>query len=81
MYIPKEITIDFLKDKEDQDVEPLHIASFDYYTGILYAKDNNLEQTTEFNDVFNGTHFIVCCGDVMVKVKPTDYIDIIRRTL
>lgn len=58
-----------------------HTASFDYYSGIAYAKAHNLKQTTSFNDVSKGTHFIVCCGDVMVKVNPTDYPEIPRRTI
>ena len=71
MSEPKEIT---------QDIDTaVNIASFDYYTGIQYAKDNNLIQTTSFNDVNAKTHFIVCCGDVMVRVEPTDYPNITRR--
>jgi len=68
---PKEITIDSDSGKE--------IASFGYYDGIEYAKQNNLNQTTEFKDVFNKTHFIVYCGDVIVSVNKTDYPNIIRR--
>lgn len=71
MSQPKEIT---------QDIDTsINIASFDYYTGIKYAKDNNLEQTTSFKDVYAGTHFIVCCGDVMIMVSKDDYPDISRR--
>lgn len=70
---PKDITKDI-----DTGIE---IASFDYYSGIIYAKDNNLGQTTNFKDVTNGTHFIVCCGDVMVLVKDTDFTDINRRVI
>lgn len=71
MLQPKEIT---------QDIDTaINIASFDYYSGIQYAKDNNLEQTTSFSDVNAGTHFIVCCGDVMVKVTKEDYPEITRR--
>jgi hypothetical protein len=70
---PKEITID--SDNNEQ------IASFGYYDGIAYAKEHNLQQTTSFKDVFNGTHFIVCCGDVMIKVLPTDYPSIERRII
>lgn len=72
-YIPKEITLD--------EVSNEHIASFDYYSGINYAKDNNLEQTIQFSDVFKGTHFIVCCGDIMITVKSTDYPEIERRII
>ena len=71
MLEPKEIT---------QDVDTnINIASFDYYTGIQYAKNNNLEQTTSSSDVNNKTHFIVCCWDVMVILEPTDYPEIKRR--
>ncbi len=57
----------------------LNTASFSYYDGIHYIKDKNLKQSTEFSDVRKGTHFIVCCGDVMVKVEETDFPDITRR--
>jgi len=57
----------------------LHTASFDFYTGMKYAKENNLLQTTEFSQVREGTHFIVCCSDVMVKVESSDYPEITRR--
>lgn len=59
----------------------LHTASFDFRSGILYARKRKLEQTSEFADVRAGTHFIVCCGDVMVKVEPTDFPEIKRRIL
>lgn len=71
MLTPIEIT---------QDIDTfINIASFDYYSGIQYAKDNNLKQTTSFADVFAGTHYIVCCGDVMIKVTKDDYPDIKRK--
>ncbi len=70
---PTDITID--KDNEQ------HTASFSYYDGIQYAKDNNLKQTTSFTDVSKGTHFIVCCGDVMVKIEPLDFSTITRRII
>lgn len=68
---PKEITI--CKDTG------MHTASFEYYSGIKFTKDNNLEQTTEFSEVRNNDKFIVCCGDVMVKVGRFDYPHIRRR--
>lgn len=71
--IPKEITID--SDNNN------HIASFGYYDGIYYAKQNNLKHTTSFADVNNKTHYIVCCGDVMIRVESTDYPNINRRTI
>lgn len=70
---PKEITRD-----SDNGV---NVASFGYYDGIEYAKEKGLKQTTNFSDVFAGTHFIVCCGDVMVKVEETDYPEMIRREI
>ena len=71
--LPTEITID-----SDNNT---HIASFSYYDGIYRAKQLNLKQTTHFGDVMNKTHFIVCCGDVMIKVEETDYPEIKRRTI
>ena len=63
-----------------QDIDTnINTASFEYYNGIKFAELNNLKQTTSFADVNKGTHFIVCCGDVMVNVLPTHYPDITRR--
>jgi hypothetical protein len=73
LYTPDEIT-------EDIDTKQ-NIASFDYYEGIRYAELLGLKQTTSFNDVSAGTHFIVCCGDVMIKVNKTDYPNIERREI
>jgi len=70
---PKEITLD--------GDSGIHVASFGYYDGIKYAKELGLSQTGRFSDVFNYTHFIVCCGDVMVRVKPEAYPLINRRTI
>lgn len=68
---PKEIT---------QDIDTgANTASFSYYDGIQFAKDNNLKQTTSFSDVAKGTHFIVCCGDVMASVESIHYPEIERR--
>lgn len=58
-----------------------HTASFNFYDGIYYAKLLNLKQSTSFSDVSKGTHFIVCCGDVMLKVKETDFPSVQRREL
>lgn len=64
------------------DVESnIQYASFDYYSGIKFANINNLKQTTSFKDVDKFTHFLVCCGDVMVRVNPTDYPEIERRII
>lgn len=71
--LPKEITID-----TDTEIE---IASFDYYDGIKVAKQKNLQQTTYFSDVFANTHFIVCCGDVMIRVESNDYPQLNRRKI
>lgn len=71
LYTPKEIT-------QDCDTAE-NIASFDYYAGLKYAELLGLKQTGSFRDVSEGTHFIVCCGDVMVKMQPTDYPELTRR--
>jgi len=71
LYVPKEITQDI--DSAD------NIASFDYYSGVRYCELLGISQCGNFNQVSDGTGFIVCCGDVMVKVKQTDYPDIKRR--
>lgn len=71
--IPKEITID--SDNNQQ------VASFGYYDGIAYTTEKGLKQSTSFKEVLNKTHFIVCCGDVMVSVEPTDYPEIERRVI
>ena len=71
MIIPNEITRDIDTGQ--------HIAHFSYYDGVKYAKEHNLKQTTSFMDVANKTHFIVCCGDVMLRVSETDYPEMKRR--
>lgn len=71
--LPKEIT----KDADNN----MHTASFSYYDGIARAKQLGLKQTTDFRDVWNNTHFIVCCGDVMIKVQESDYPEMNRRTI
>ena len=68
---PKEITVD----------ETDHLASFDYYTGLSYAKKNNLKQSTDLQDVRKGTHYVVSCGDVVVKVSETDFPEVERTKL
>lgn len=67
---PKEIT-------KDCDTG-LEMASFGYYDGIAVAKERGLKQTTSFSEP-NG--FVVCCGDVMFQVQPTEYTDITRRII
>ncbi len=71
--IPKEITKD-----SDNNSEYAH---FDYYSGIQYAKDNNLKQTTKWNKVKDKISFIVMCGDVVVRINETDYPEIERRII
>lgn len=56
-------------------------ASFGYYDGIHVAKKRKLKQTTSFADVITSTHYIVCCGDVMLRVQPEEYPNIKRRPL
>jgi hypothetical protein len=68
---PKEITKDI-----DTGVE---YASFDYYDGISLAKQLAWKQTTNMRDLDNKGYFIVCCGDVMIRVVPVDYPEIERR--
>lgn len=70
---PKEIT--FCKETK------IHTASFGYYDGVNYAKEKGLIQSTNFSDVRKGTHFIVCCGDVMIKVEETEFPEIKRREI
>lgn len=50
-------------------------ASFGYYDGIKAAKELNLSQSTNTKE----GNFMVCCGDVMFTVQPTDYPEIERR--
>jgi hypothetical protein len=71
VILPKDITID----------NSVEIASFDYYIGIAVAKKKGLVQTTDFQDVRKGTHFIVCCGDVMISVNSNEYREVARRPL
>lgn len=68
---PKEITVD----------ETDHLASFDYYTGLSYVKKNNLKQSSDLQDVRKGTHYVVSCGDVVVKVSETDFPEVERTKL
>jgi len=69
--IPKEIT---------QNKDSGHnIASFSFYEGRQFVNKYNLKYTTSFSDVFKGTHYTICCGDIMVKVESTDYPEINRK--
>ena len=71
--LPKEITKD-----ADTGIE---VASFEYYDGHHYAKENELQFSTSFSDVFLYTHFLVCCGDVMLRVKPDMFPELERRVI
>jgi len=68
MEEPKEIT---------KTVDGTNVASFDYYSGIKYTRRHNLKQSGMIKE----GQFIVCCGDVIVVVKETDYPHIKRITL
>lgn len=70
---PKEIT-------RDEELN-FDIASFSYYDGIAIAEERGLKQTTEFKQVFENTHFIACCGDIMLRVKRDEYPELNRRIL
>ncbi len=65
--LPKEITQD--------EATGTNVASFGYYDGIYVAKQLGLKQST---NILEG-NFMVCCGDVMFEVKPTDYPEVERR--
>lgn len=71
--LPKEIT----KDSDNH----TEMASFNYYDGLAVAKKRNLQQSTSIRDVYNDTHFMVCCGDVMFKVTSKEYPSIERRVI
>lgn len=69
--LPKEITKDC-----DTGAETV---SFSYFEGVKYAKEAGLLQTDSFTDMRLKTHFLVCCGDVMISVEPADFPSISRR--
>lgn len=69
--LPKEITKDINSGIE--------YASFNYYDGIQLAKQNNWKQTTSMSELEHVNTFIVCCGDVMIRVVPSMYSTIERR--
>lgn len=70
---PKEIT----KDSETG----TEYASFSYYDGIAYAKENNLSQAIKIGHLNNPKLFIVCCGDVMIKCTPDFFPEIQRKII
>lgn len=66
---PKEIT---------KDIDTgLETASFGYYDGIQYCKENNIQQSKTTR--WSKSEFIVCCGDVMLEVESTQFPEIERR--
>lgn len=71
--LPKEITKDCDTNHE--------VAWFGYYDGLTVAGHNNLKQTTSFQEVWTKTHFIVTCGEIGLRVEPTDYPTIERRII
>lgn len=70
---PKEIT--------ENSVTKEQFASFNYYDGIEYAKSNCMKHTTKLKELKDKKHFLVCCGDVMIKVDSNDFPHIKRRIL
>lgn len=71
--LPKEITKDC-----DTGIE---YASFSYKDGIRLAKEHNWKQTTSIKELEKVNTFIVCCGDVMIRVVPSIYSQIERRII
>jgi hypothetical protein len=67
--------------KEIVTISGISVASFDYYSGIEYAKSKKLTQTSDMNEIMFLERFIVCCGDVMVRVMDKDFPEIERRSL
>ena len=57
----------------------VNVASFSFYEGVKEVEHRKLERTTTFSDVNKYTHYLVCCGDVMFRVKETEYPDVNRR--
>lgn len=71
--LPKEIVYDAEANTE--------IAWFEYNSGCRLANELGLKQTTNFSDVMNNTHFIVCCGEVGILTNSTQFVDIQRRII
>lgn len=69
---PKEITKDSLNRE---------FAFFDYSTGMHYVREHNLKPSIYYYEVAQGSHYLVTCGYVAVKVSSTDYPDIQRKLL
>jgi hypothetical protein len=77
--VPKEITIQ--SEYIDNEKVEYHIAHFSYYDGTRYATSRKLRQTTKWYQLIDQTHFIVACGDVMVRIEPKDFPGIRRRRI
>jgi hypothetical protein len=59
----------------------IHTASFDYYAGMKYVELNHMKQSSDMGDTRKFTHYVVCCGDVMIRVLPEDFPEVERRPL
>lgn len=59
----------------------MHTASFGYYEGKRFSEAKGLKFGTDFADVRNGTHYLVSCGDVVLRVRPEDFPEVERRTI
>jgi len=57
------------------------LASFGYYDGISYCKSMGLHHTTSFNKVDHGTHYMVSCGDVIIRVDADMFPEIERNVV
>ena len=60
------------------DVFGEHIASFSYKDGIAEAKRRNLDYTSDMGTVRAHVGFMVCCDNVKIGIKPTEYKEIPR---
>lgn len=57
------------------------MAWFPYYDGTRLATHLGLRHTTCFDKVVAGTHFMVMCGEVAIKVLPAEYPSIKRSSI
>lgn len=72
-HTPKEITKDI-----DSGIE---IASFPYYDGIHFCKENEIKQATTTSQLGSGNGYIVSCGDVMLRTNSKEWPEIERRLI
>lgn len=68
---PREIT-------KDCDTGIEH-AWFDYYSGIHLAEQFGWKQTTSIAELEKVGNFIVCCGEVGIRIVPADFSHMERR--